>query len=355
MKAVILVGGEGTRLRPLTCNIPKAVVPVLNRPFLEHLLRYLKRHGITDVILAMGYQPAPIQKCLGDGAQLGVRLTYSVEDSPLGTAGAVKLAASLIDDTFLVFNGDVLTDIDLTGMMQRHREIKPKMSIALTPVDNPTAYGVVETDAHGMVRRFVEKPPPDKVTTNMINAGIYILEPEVMEMIPPATRFMFEHNVFPQLLEKGAPVLAYPSQAYWVDIGTPQKYLQAHDDLLRETGTPINIEGGSTIDTKAQLTGPLLIGDGCTIAAGVSIKGPAVLGARCVIGKGATIEGSVLWDGVQIGEGVSVHQSIIGSCSRVCGQVEGSVLGDNVTVLKGLPPGSRVWPDGKVEAGVPLK
>jgi len=159
MKAVILVGGEGTRLRPLTCNTPKAIVPILNQPFLEHLLCYLKRHGITDVILAMGYLPDPIQSCLGDGAQLGVRLTYLVEESPLGTTGAVKNAESYLDGPFIVFNGDVITEIDLTIMMKRHKEIKPKVSIALTPVDNPTTYGVVETDARGMVQRFWRSRP----------------------------------------------------------------------------------------------------------------------------------------------------------------------------------------------------
>ena len=171
MKAVILIGGEGTRLQPLTCNIPKAMVPILNRPFMEHLLCYLEKHGVMDVILAMGYLPDPIQNCLGDGAQFGVKLTYLVEEAPLGTAGAVKNAEQYLDGPFIVFNGDILTEIDLTAMVERHQEIKPKVSIALTPVDNPTIYGVVETDARGMVKRFVEKPSWDGVTTNMINAG----------------------------------------------------------------------------------------------------------------------------------------------------------------------------------------
>ncbi|MDD5126720.1 MAG: NDP-sugar synthase [Dehalococcoidales bacterium] len=356
MKAVILVGGEGTRLRPLTCNLPKAIVPVLNRPFLEHLLRYLQQHGITDVVLAMGYQPAAIQRCMGDGARLGVRLTYSVEDSPLGTAGAVKLAAARLDDTFLVLNGDVLTQIDLTAMIKRHREAKPKLSIALTPVDNPTAFGVVETDDSGMVQRFVEKPPPEKVTTNMINAGIYIMEPDVLEMIPTATRFMFERDVFPPLLANGAPVLAYPSQAYWIDIGTPQKYLQAHDDLLRERGTAIITEGKTEIHPAARLTGTVLIGAGCQIAPGARITGPAVLGAGCKVSKDTVIEGSVLWDSVTIDDKSFIRRSIIGAGSRIAGsRLQGCVVGDNITIRKDLPPGSRAWPDGKIESGIPLK
>lgn len=358
MKAVILVGGEGTRLRPLTCNTPKAVVPVLNHPFLEHLLVYLKQHGITDIILAMGYNPEPIQKCLGDGAQLGIRLTYLVEQSPLGTAGAVKNAEALLDETFLVFNGDVLTEIDLTAMIQHHREIKPRVTIALTPVDNPSAYGVVETDARSMVRRFVEKPKPGQATTNMINAGIYILEPDVLSLIPPATRFMFEHSVFPQLISAGAPVLGYPSDAYWIDIGTPEKYLQVHDDLLHEWGDEVRIEGKSNIHPAAQLTGPVLVGEGCTIAAGARIRGPSALGDRCIIGKDAMVEGSVLWDGVRIGDGSSIRRSLIASCSRVeNGQLDGCVLGDNIAVKKDsrVLPGSRIWPDGRIEPGAPLK
>ncbi len=359
MKAVILVGGEGTRLRPLTCNIPKAVVPVLNRPFLEHLLRYLKQHGITDVILAVGYNPEPIQACLGNGASLGVKLTYIVEKSPLGTAGAVKNAEALLDGTFIVFNGDVLTEIDLTEMIHRHNAAKPEVTIALTPVDNPTIYGVVETDCRGMVRRFIEKPTQDKVTTNMINAGIYILEPDVLKHIPVATRFMFEHHVFPNLMESGAPVLGYLSAAYWIDIGTPEKYLKVHDDLLLRWGDgAVRIEGESQIHPAAQLRGPILLGEGCVIAAGASIKGPTVLGAGCRIEPGAVVAGSVLWGGVQVGAGAVIRRCILGSGNRVVGgELEGSILGDNVTVSREsrLAPGARVWPDGHVEIDEPLK
>ena len=260
MKAIILIGGEGTRLRPMTCNTPKAVVPILNRPFLEHLLLYLEKHGVTDVILAMGYLPDPVQKCLGDGSQLGVRITYVVEESPLGTAGAVKNAESFIDGAFIVLNGDIITEIDLTDMIKRHQEIEPKASIALTPVDNPTVYGVVETDASGMVQRFVEKPGWDKVTTNMINAGIYILEPEVLAHVPASTHSMFERHLFPLLLEMGEPILSYPSDAYWIDIGTPEQYLKANHDLLLAWGDrAVHITGQSEIHPQAQIEGPVLI------------------------------------------------------------------------------------------------
>jgi len=335
MQAVILVGGEGTRLQPLTGNIPKAMVPILNRPFLEHLLRYLEKHGIRDVILAMGYLPDPIQSCFGDGSQFGVRLTYLVEKVPLGTAGAVKNAESLLDGPFIVVNGDILTEIDLTTMMNRHQKIKPKVSIALTPVDNPTIYGVVETDNQGIVKRFVEKPGWDKVTTNMINAGIYMLEPEVLELIPASTPCMFESYLFPRLLDMGEPILGYHSDAYWIDIGTPEKYLTAQRDLLlRWENENVRTEGESHIHPTAQIEGPALMGENCSIAANVQIKGPAVLGARCEIARGAVVEGTVLWDGVHVGEEAVLKNCIVGFCGRI-GKgcfLEDCVLGDNVNV-----------------------
>ena len=356
MKAVILVGGEGTRLRPLTCNTSKAMVPIVNRPFMEHLINYLKKHGVKDIILAMGYLPDTIQSYLGDGTKFGVRLTYLVEKSPLGTAGAVKNAEVFLDKPFVVLNGDILTEIDLTEMIKCHREIKPKVSMALTPVDNPTIYGVVETDAGGMVRRFVEKPSWDEVTTNMINAGIYILEPDVLACIPSETKSMFEHNIFPLLLEKGDPVFSYSSDAYWIDIGTPEKYLQANHDLLLQRGDEdIRIEGKSRIHPTAKIEGPVIIGGGCIIAEGAMVKGPTVLGERCEVGKGAFLEGVVAWHDAKIGEKTVLRNCI--ACSDVHVQ-EGShvldncVLGDGVTVAKGstLADADRVWPDNWVNS-----
>jgi len=351
MKAVILVGGEGTRLRPLTCNTPKAMVPILNRPFLEHLLRYLEKHGIKDIILAMGSLPDPIQSRLGDGTQLGVRLTYLVEESPLGTAGAVKNAEPFLDGPFLAFNGDVLTEIDLTAMMRRHQQIKPKVSMALIPVDNPTIYGVVETDAQGMVERFVEKPGWDKVMTNMINAGIYILEPEVMAHVPTSTPSMFENYLFPRLLKMGEPILSYPSDAYWIDIGTPEKYLKANRDLLLRWGNKdIRTEGKAQIHPAAQVEGPVLIGEECIIAEGAKVKGPTVLGPRCEISKGAIVEGAVVWHDSRVGEGAILRNCIVCSHSHVKQDsrvLDNCVLGDNVVVDAGriLANGAKAWPN----------
>lgn len=353
MKAVILIGGEGTRLRPLTWNIPKAMVPILNKPFLEHMLLYLRKHGINEVVLAMGYLPDPIQGHLGDGSALGIKINYLVEDEPLGTAGAVKNAGKLLTESFLVFNGDIITGINLTEMIERHHALKPKVSIALTPVEDPTAYGVVETDGEGMVQRFREKPKREEVTSNMINAGIYILEPEVMAMVPEGEKCMFENFVFPGLLAQGEPILSYPSQAYWIDIGTPEKYIRVNHDLLLEWGEEVRLEGKSEIHPEVRITGPALIGDGCVIARGARIKGPAVLGPRCTMAKGAVIEGAVLWQGVRVGEGAVLRNCIIGTGSNIEAAAEvpdDCVLGDNVTIGGGnrLEPGARIEPGTRV-------
>lgn len=347
MKAVILVGGKGTRLRPLTNNRTKAMVPVLNKPFLEHALRYLKQHGIDEVILAMGYLPDAIQEYFGDGADIGVKLTYSVEDIPLGTAGAVKNAEQFLDDTFVVLNGDIITEINLAAMLKRHLEIRPRVSIALTRVDNPTLYGVVETNEAGMVRRFIEKPSWDRVTSHMINAGIYIIEPEVLQRVPPSTPFMFEHGVFPSLLENGEPVLSYPSDAYWIDIGTPEKYLKVHHDLLLAWNKGLGkmrIEGHSEIDPGARVDGPVLIAGNCVIEKEARVKGPVVLGPGCYLAREAVVTGAVIWHNSRVGKGARLTNCIIGSNTYVmdgCCVPENCVLGDNAVIT----------PDNKLNCG----
>lgn len=360
MKAVILVGGEGTRLRPLTCNMPKAMVPVVNKPFLEHVVQYLNEHGIREIILALGCLPDPIQNYFGDGSEYGVSITYVIENSPLGTAGAVKNAEALLDGSFFVLNGDILTRIDLAAMMKRHQEIKPKASIALTPVDNPTIYGVVETNPESMVKRFVEKPSWDKVTSNMINAGIYILEPEVLEHIPASTPSMFEHHLFPLLLRMGEPIHGYRSHAYWIDIGTPEKYLKAHHDLLLEGGHgEVRTEGESQIHPTAQIEGPVIIAEGCAIAEDAKIKGPAVLGPRCNVAKGVIIEGAVLWAEVQVGEKATLQNCVVSSYSYVeegCHIPEGCFLGNNVRVESGfkMVNAARIEPDTRLRPNMNL-
>jgi mannose-1-phosphate guanylyltransferase len=356
MKAVILVGGEATRLRPLTCNTPKIMIPVLNRPFFEHLVTYLKKHNIVDIILAVGKSPEQVQDYFGDGSKLGIRLTYSIENLPLGTAGAVKNAERLLDDSFFVLNGDIFTDIDLSRMMRLHRENKAIVSLALTPVEDPTIYGVVETDSEGRVKRFIEKPSRDKVTTNMINAGIYILEPDILSYIGPGTFSMFERDVFPLLLEKGQAMYGYPFQDYWIDIGTPDKYLKLHHDLLRRHvgNKGIKFEGESFVDSSAQIEGPAIIGEGCFIDKNSIVRGPAVLGARCRVEEGAVVEGVVLWQDCQINRGARLRNCLV-ACRCHVGEEsaipDGCILGDDVLVGKGskLSQGTKVWPSKTIE------
>ena len=355
MKAVILVGGEGTRLRPLTCNEVKAMVPVLNRPFLEHLFFYLKSHKVEDIILALGYLPERIEGYFGDGSKLGVKLTYVVEESPLGTAGAVKNVEKYLEDSFFVFNGDIFTDIDLEAMLSFHKQKKAKATIALTPVDDPSLYGVVETDAQGRVLRFIEKPPREEAPTNLINAGIYILEPEVLGDVPPNTPFMFEHHLFPRLLGEGVLVYGYPSQAYWIDMGTPDKYLQLHWDLLggkslffnKFRGKEDRVGEQCSVHPTARIDGSVRIGRGCIIEAQAQILAPTVIGPGCRIQEGAIIKGSVLWHNVRVGKRVRLIDCLVGNDSLIGDDSyisEGSVLGDRVEVVAGsqLPPNSVI-------------
>ena len=322
MKAIILVGGEGTRLKPLTIGTPKPVVPVANRPFLDHVIARLGRSGVNGVILATGYLPDVIEGRLRHGGDHGVELAYSVEQAPLGTAGAVKLAEGHVDGTFAVLNGDTFSDLDLRGMVAFHRSRGAAATIALSWVADPSAFGVVEAGDDGRVRRFIEKPPPGHATSQWINAGVYVLEPEVLGLVPSDEPYMFERGLFPSLLERGDPVYGFRHPGYWLDMGTPGKYLQLNEDLLRGKAesplvTPfadgeVRVEGAAEIHPTALVSGPALLGDGCRVGAGARIEGPAVLGAGCSVGAGAVIERAVLWNGATVGAGARVSRSVLG-------------------------------------------
>ena len=361
MKAVILVGGKATRLEPLTCNTPKAIVPVLNTPFLEHVIRHLSRHQIKDIVLAQGHLAQPIEGYLGDGSQFGVRLSYVVEDTPLGTGGAVKNVERSLAETFLVLNGDIFTDLDITAMVDFHRKRRAKATIALTPVDDPTSYGLIETDAGGKITRFLEKPKWSEVTTNMVNAGAYIMEPDVLAQMPPETVVSFEREVFPQLLARGEPVYAYSSPAYWIDIGTPEKYLQLHRDLLSgkssqyalTTGKGVLIGEQCDIHSTARIKGPVVVGANCSIGRQVKLTGPVVIGSGGTVLEDSVIEESVIWRNARLGPGVHLKNAILADncCFNAGSTGEGVVLGDNVTVASDckLEPGSRIQPGTTVE------
>src|SRR5882762_7827241 len=233
MKAILLAGGKGTRLRPLTIHTPKPIVPIFDRPFLQFQLDLIKKVSeIDEVILSLNYQPRRIEEIFGDGGDSGIGIKYVVEPAPLGTAGAVRYAGESLRESVVVFNGDVLTEIDLAAVIAQHRERKAKATIVLTPVENPAAYGLVETDTDANIRRFIEKPNADEITCDTINAGIYVLEPETFDRIPKDTPWSIERSFFPSLIERGETFVAYVYRGYWIDIGTPEKYTQVHRDIM---------------------------------------------------------------------------------------------------------------------------
>lgn len=345
LKAVILVGGPGMRLRPLTDNKPKSMVPVLNRPVLEHTLAYLKKHGIEDVILALNYLPDAIREYFGDGKKCGVRLTYCIEKEPMGTAGAVKNADAYLNDTFFVLNGDLFTDMNLKEMLAFHHEKKAKATISLTWVDKPGAFGVVETDADRRVKRFIEKPPPGEETTNWINAGTYILEPEVLQEMPSGQHYMFEKGLFPRLLEIGEPVYGYEYKGYWLDMGTPGIYFSLNMDLLTDkTRSPLShmkgenrINYGADVEVheSAVVTTPAVIGSGCRVGQRVRITGPVVIGRDCRLNDGVSLENAVIWDRVNIGAGARLNRCIISN---------DTVIGDNRIIVDSIVTPTQTVP-----------
>ncbi len=334
MQSLILAGGKGTRLRPLTIHTPKPVVPIANRPFLLYQIDLLKRAGIKDVTLSLSYQPRKIEEILADGQDYGVHIRYTVEAAPLGTAGAYKNAQEHLSQTTVVLNGDIFTDLKLASVIAYHRQKKASATIVLTPVENPSAYGLVETDSDGRVRRFLEKPRPEEITCNTINAGIYVLEPRLLDYIPEGETYSFEYQLFPAILEAGEPFYAYIWTGYWIDIGTPQRYLQTHHDLLSGQIKSYRVERPPLPDFNGEGEPPRVdalsvVDPSCTLKSGVEIIN-SVLGPNCFIEERARIADSVLWSGTRIGSASVIRRSLIGK-SGVIGRnvtVEDAVLGD---------------------------
>jgi mannose-1-phosphate guanylyltransferase len=326
LKAVILVGGEGTRLRPLTLSLPKPVVPVVDRPFLRHQLDLLARVGVREVVFSVAYRPEKIQAVFGDGSSLGFSLRYAVEETPLGTGGAVRNAERHLDERTIVFNGDVLTDVDLPRVLADHETAGAAASIVLTPVPNPAAYGLVEADASSRVQRFIEKPDPSQITTDTINAGIYVLESRLLDLIPPGVNHSIERGFFPALLRRGDLVRAHVHRGYWIDIGTPEKYRQVHRDILSGR-FPVELYGARTaqgwvhpeasLDPGATVTGPVYVGPRCQVAAGARIGPGAVLVSDVAVGSGAEVEESVVWPGAALAESSRVDDCVLGPGVRV--------------------------------------
>ncbi|HWD70388.1 MAG TPA: NDP-sugar synthase [Solirubrobacteraceae bacterium] len=357
MQALILAGGQATRLRPLTSRVPKLVVPLVGRPFIGYMLEWLCSHGVDDVIMSCGFLAEGVRAVLGDGSDFGVRLRYVEEPEPLGTGGALKYAEDLLAERFFMLNGDGLTDIDLSAQLAQHEHTGARATLGLIPVEDPSAYGLVRCRPDTSVQEFLEKPGPDQlVDTNLVSGGIYILEREVLAgMAPAGTNISIERDVFPKLVGHG--LHGYEASGYWMDIGTPSRYLQATYDILEgkvntKVGARLNANGMRLLPeggVPGRIAAPVLIADGCDIAPNARIGGRVVLGEGVQIGAGATVEDSVLLDGVTVGARTHISGAII-SRDVVIGDrctIDGhAVLGEGVRIGDDnvLTAGARVFP-----------
>ena len=344
MKAILLAGGKGTRLRPLTIHTPKPIVPIFDRPFLHYQLDLLKQvPEIDEVILSLNYQPRRIEEIFGDGSDSGLAIKYVVEPAPLGTAGAVRYAGDSLRESVVVFNGDVMTEVNLAEVIALHRERKAKATIVLTPVENPSAYGLVETDDRGNIRRFLEKPKPDEITCDTINAGIYVLEPDTFDRIPKDTPWSIERSFFPSLIERQETFVAYVYRGYWIDLGTPEKYIQVHRDIMdaRFTGyrtAPFAasraaawISPEARIEDGATVEGPCFIDAETIVRPGARIGPYSVIGKHCHIEEHAAVEQAIVWANTRISQDANVRSSILGRhchIGRNASTGAGVVLGD---------------------------
>lgn len=345
MKAILLAGGKGTRLRPLTIHTPKPIVPIFDRPFLRYQLDLLKGvPEIDEAILSLNYQPRRIEEIFGTGTESGLSIRYVVEPTPLGTAGAVRYAGESLRESVVVFNGDVLTQVDLAAVIALHRERKAKATIVLTPVENPTAYGLVETDEGGSIRRFIEKPKADEISSNTINAGIYVLEPDTFDRIPKDTPWSIERSFFPSLIERQETFVAYVYRGYWIDIGTPDKYMQVHRDIMDRryhagpfagSAPGVWVAPDARIDEGVALDGPCFIDSGAVIKAGARIGPYSVVGKQCHVEENATVDHVIVWANTRICQEATVTRSIIGRhchIGRAATVENGVVLGDKSVV-----------------------
>ncbi len=343
MKALVLAGGFGTRLRPLTLNTPKPIVPIFDRPFLYHQIDLLRRvPEVDEIILSLNHHPDRIEAVLGQGEDAGLPIRYVVEPEPLGTGGAIKFAEPHLDGTTIVFNGDVLTGTDLNAVVERHRTRGARATIVLAPVADPARYGLVETDDDGNVTRFLEKPDPAQITCNTINAGIYVLEPDTFDRIPAGAKYSIERLYFPSLVERGEAFAAYVERGYWLDIGTPAAYRQAHRDLLDGrcragsaglTGPgETTVSATATVAPTARLLAPSFVGSGAIVQADAEVGPHAVLASDSVVQTAARVRDSVVWPESVIGAGATLEGAIVGRRCRIGDHARlgpGAVLGDD--------------------------
>jgi mannose-1-phosphate guanylyltransferase/phosphomannomutase len=372
MKAVVMAGGEGSRLRPLTINRPKPMVPLVNRPVMGHIIELLKRHNIDDVVATLQYRANDIQNYFGDGSNAGVTMHYSVEPRPLGTAGSVKYAEKYLtgNDPFLIISGDALTDLNLTEIIDFHKRVGAAVTITLYRVPSPLEYGVIIVDGEGRIERFMEKPSWGEVISDTVNTGIYVISPEVLEDIEPGTPVDFSKDLFPQLMKRGAPLYGFIANGYWTDVGNIAEYIRAAGDLLsgkvnlgeigQHIGGNIYVDEDVQIAPDAQLYGPVYLGLGSRIKGGVVIHGPTAIHPYAIVDNRAHIDRSIVWRNAYIGEGAELRGAIIGQrCSLKTKAVvfEGAVIGDECTVGDNavIHPNVKIWPNKEIEAGATVK
>ena len=370
MKAVIMAGGEGTRLRPQTSNLPKPMLPLVGRPMMEHIISLLRRHGITDIVVTVAFLPNAIRSYFGDGSELGVRMVYATEETPLGTAGSVRNARDELTERFLVISGDVLTDINLTSLIEFHEKNNALATLALCAVENPLEFGIVITREDGSIERFLEKPGWGQVFSDTINTGIYVLEPEIFDVIPEGRAVDFSSEVFPTVLEAGAPLFGYVADGYWEDVGTTAAYLKAHEDIL-DGKVEVDISGfelapgvflgkGSSVDPSARLDSPAFIGENCTIDEEAVIGAYTTIGANTRVSERAELRHSVIGENSYIGQAARVEGSVLGrACDLRRGArcEPGSVVGEGCLIGANaeLRGGVKVYPYKVVEAGAQVQ
>lgn len=370
MRAVLMAGGSGTRLRPLTCDLPKPMVPVLNRPIAEHIVNLLKRHGINEIITTLHYLPDVLRDYFQDGSDFGVTMKYSVEeDQPLGTAGCVKNIEQMLDRTFIVISGDSITDFDLQDAIRFHREKGSKATLILKRVPNPIEFGVVITDANGKIQRFLEKPSTSEIFSDTVNTGTYILEPEVLDYLPFQEESDFSQDLFPLLLDRNEPMYGYIADGYWCDVGHLEAYREAHysaldrDVLLdfpyHETQSGIWIGENTYIDPTTLVESPVFIGSNCRIGARAKIRSGTVIGDNVTVGEDAELDRPIIWNGVVIGEEARLSGCVIARGTRVDRRsqiLEGAVIGQlcNIGEEAQINTEVRVWPSKRIESGAIL-
>lgn len=363
IKAVIMAGGKGTRLRPLTCGIPKPMVPVFDKPVMEYTIQLLKDKGIHDIGVTVAYLPQVIMDYFGDGSGFGVKLNYFIEDTPLGTGGSVRNTGNFLDSTFIVISGDALTDLNLTKAFEFHKKMKSKATLVLKKEAVPIEYGVVITDSQGLIVRFLEKPSWGEVFSDTVNTGIYILEPEVMEYYKPGQNFDFSKDLFPKLLKDKVPMYGYITGDYWCDIGDLSSYRQVHFDVLdgkadiklkaAESHKGIWLAEGSQIKNNVTLIPPVYIGKDTIIEENVLVDSYSVISENCRIGSNSKVKRSILWKKIHVGENCGISGGVVCSNSLIKNNIEiyeNSVIGENTSILEGciIKPDVRIWPGKKI-------